>query len=80
MTYPEHDKLKKVQGNSQAIGEFLDWLVQEKRIFLATSIDGDFYPAHQNNIKLLAEYFDIDLTILEEEKSMMLQTIREAAQ
>jgi len=25
--YPEHDKLMKVQANSQACGEFLDWLL-----------------------------------------------------
>ena len=29
-TYPEHEKLKKVQDKSQACGEFLEWLFGEK--------------------------------------------------
>lgn len=36
MSYPEHDKLKKVAARSQAIGEFLDWLSDVKSISLAT--------------------------------------------
>jgi len=32
--YPEHAKLEKVKSRSQAIGEFLAWLQQEKGIFL----------------------------------------------
>lgn len=33
--YPEHVRLKSVKPQSQAIGEFLDWLSDEKKISLA---------------------------------------------
>ncbi len=32
---PEHEKLKLVRNKSQAIGEFIEWLEQEKNIHLA---------------------------------------------
>src|SRR5690348_13372218 len=32
--YPEHEKLAKISDKSQACGEFLDWLRQEKGYFL----------------------------------------------
>lgn len=32
--YPEHDKLAKVDGESQVIGAFLDWLTNEHGAFL----------------------------------------------
>ena len=35
-TYPEHEKLQAVNEKSQAIGEFLDWLRDEKRVQLVT--------------------------------------------
>jgi len=36
MTYPEHEKLSKVQDQSQAIGEFLEWLETTKSARLLT--------------------------------------------
>jgi len=35
MKYPECDKMKAVQPRSQLIGEFLEWLNQEKGVTLA---------------------------------------------
>lgn len=32
--YPEHEKLSKIQNQSQSIGEFLEWLKTEKNGFL----------------------------------------------
>lgn len=29
MTYPEHEKLSKVQSESQTVGEFIEWLASE---------------------------------------------------
>ena len=34
--YPEHQKLKAVKSRSQAIGEFLDWLSNEKDTVMAS--------------------------------------------
>ena len=33
--YPEHEKLHVIKDQSQACGDFLDWLGSEKRIVLA---------------------------------------------
>lgn len=33
--YPELEKMKSVRGKSQALGEFLDWLREEKSVCLA---------------------------------------------
>jgi len=35
--YPEHEKLRAVVGKSQTIGDFLEWLEDEKRWFLAAA-------------------------------------------
>jgi hypothetical protein len=37
--YPEHDKLSAVAAETQAAGEFVEWLGSQ-RIFLATYIEG----------------------------------------
>ena len=34
-SYPEHEKMKAVKDKSQTIGEFLDWLKDTKKVFLA---------------------------------------------
>lgn len=76
--YPEHDKLHKVKDRSQACGEFLDWLREEKHVLLHVydkSLDM-YYPLLQSNEKLLAEFFDIDMDVLEQEKRMMLDMLR----
>ena len=39
MSYPEHEKMKKVVDRSQAIGEFLEWLRSTKRVHLHVWLD-----------------------------------------
>lgn len=60
--YPEHDKLKAVQADSQVQGEFLEWLMSEKGIYLGQGIE-----------EILAEYHAIDLNKIEAEKLDILQ-------
>jgi len=79
--YPEHEKLEKVQEKSQAIGEFLEWLNDEKGLSLAVwgedEVIGEcLYPAHPSVQDLLAEFFGIDLQVLEDEKQAMLVELR----
>jgi hypothetical protein len=83
VTYPEHDKLAKVTDHSQAIGEFLDWLQNERGVTLAhyddNYIQGDVLtPIFRSIEDWLAIYFDIDRNRLEEEKREMLRLQREA--
>jgi len=65
--YPEHDKLAAVHAESQPIGTFLDWLQCEKGVILPERIE-----------VLLAEYFEINLDLIEMEKRVMLSDCRRA--
>lgn len=78
--YPEHEKLKIVKPQSQAIGDFLTWLqenglticeVQEKHPW-----DAVYHPVRKTIERFLAEYFEIDLVKLELEKRTMLEEFR----
>ena len=100
---PELDKMKAVKEKSQAIGEFLDWLMQEKKVQLGNPhehgptcrgwddgrdkysprgtdrcecVTGEFIPLHISMEKLLAEFFDIDLVKVENERRAILDYIR----
>lgn len=79
--YPEHEKMAAVHEQSQAQGEFLEWLANAKGFVLCerNTLDwGDdrFVPADQNVERLLAEYHDIDLEKVEAEKRAMLDRCR----
>ena len=75
---PTLDKMREVKDQSQAIGEFLEWLASEKNVHLAQSVDGHNYPQHfpYQTEALLAEFFDIDLNEAEAEKRAILDHIR----
>lgn len=76
--YPEHEKLKLVQAESQCQGEFLDWL-SEQGINLATwGPHEHLYPINTSIRDLLAQYHEIDQKVLEAEKRQMLDVLREA--
>jgi len=80
MTYPEHEKLKKIQKQSQTIGTFLDWLQNERKPTLQLcQVDTEvehYYPTHVGIQDLLSEYFKIDLVKLEKEKREILDEFR----
>lgn len=75
--FPELDKMLEVQEQSQAIGEFLEWL-QSQGIILARFDDESdaLVGTHRSIERLLADYFEIDLDAAEREKSLMLERIR----
>jgi DNA polymerase III epsilon subunit-like protein len=73
--YPEHEKLKALNGANQIVGNFIEWLY-EQHIDLA-KWDGDsLYPINKSRDDLLAEHFGIDRNVLEQEKQAMLDEIR----
>ena len=79
MIYPEHEKLQKIKDQSQAIGEFLEWLryTKDYRICIYDPNDYDHYiPVFTSTNDLLAEYFDIDQNKLESEKQEILEELR----
>ena len=77
MNLPEHEKLKEVQPQSQAIGEFIEWL-GEQGIWLSSFNRFDrLEPINDSAEKLLARYFEIDLKVLEAEKVALLDAQRQ---
>jgi len=76
--YPECEKMSAVREESQAIGQFLDWLCGEKEYEICSYKDGDILTPIRFSIEnLLAEFFDIDLKKVEKEKHAMLVALRE---
>lgn len=84
--FPEHAKLAAVKGQSQAIGDFLEWLSggrPDGPVFLCerrpgVEIDNIWAPITASADRLLAEYFGIDPAKLEQEKRMILAAQRKA--
>lgn len=77
MEFPQHERLEEVNGESQVIGQFLDWLQSEEHVTLCRIGEhGHYYPTYERIEQTLANYFGIDLNQLEEEKLEMLKQLR----
>ena len=81
--YPEHQKLHAVVDQTQAIGEFMEWLGTQQYIVCEwqarTGEDpAGYYPVQRPINSWLAQYFGIDPAKIEAEKRHMLDTIRAA--
>jgi hypothetical protein len=84
--YPEHEKLRAIVDKSQKIGEFIDWLKEEKNISLMSEReelreDGsvrDYHYFYEGGgmRRFLEEFFEIDGKALEAEKQAMLEEQR----
>ncbi|MHA1952485.1 MAG: hypothetical protein ACW96U_00875 [Candidatus Heimdallarchaeaceae archaeon] len=88
--YPECEKLKDAQDQSQTIGEFLEWLEYRGVVLCVhcntnsqffynpdlTDEDG-FEPVQKNREDILAQYFDIDLNKVEQERQQILSKLQE---
>jgi uncharacterized cysteine cluster protein YcgN (CxxCxxCC family) len=75
---PELDKMKAVQDKSQTIGWFLDTCGYD-----LAEYDDDhmkYFPINKNIEQILAEFFNIDLNKIENERRQLLDAIREAQQ
>jgi hypothetical protein len=82
--YPEHIRLKAVVAESQAIGQFIEWMTQEKNWVIADWVElsdieliDQYRPVSMSIEAMLAEYFQIDLKKIEAEKQAMLEEIRQ---
>lgn len=75
----ELEKVKKIHKESQAVGEFLDWL-NTKYYICREATENDegqhFMPLSKSTEQLLAEYYKIDLEKLEKEKMQVLENFR----
>lgn len=79
MNTPELDRIRAVQEQSQTIGEFLDWMLNERGLWIAEmrellTIDR-LYPFTGSITSLLAEYFGIDEYRAEQERHALLEEL-----
>lgn len=73
---PECERMATIRDKSQAIGEFLDWLAEEKGLRLYQRNGANFDRPYNRTEELLAEFFDIDLNKVEQERVDMLKELR----
>ena len=85
LKFPEHDKVQALNGKHNVIGKFIDWL--KIKYTLATYVDNECYdcsdvmpeiliPAWVNTNDLIAEYFEIDLEALENERCTLFKALK----
>lgn len=80
--YPECEKMTNVRPQSDIVGEFLDWMSNKKEYNICEYHEdgpgeaGGYYPINSNIEELLADFFEIDLKKIEEERRQMLDDIR----
>jgi len=73
----ELNRLEAAKADSQAIGEFLDWLNSRKIVLCKLAkLEEAFVPIDRTNEQLLAEYFNINLRKVERERRALLDYIR----
>lgn len=76
MDYPEHEKLKEIQSETQFLGEFLDWLSSKEMAVCVYDDNAERWRPHRESITgLLAKFKNIDLQKIEYEKRQMLASL-----
>jgi hypothetical protein len=77
--YPEHEKLHAIKDQSQACYDFIEFLGDRKKMRLCQVPLGqnNYQPVHASIRDLLAEFFEIDMVKIEDEKRAMLDALRE---
>lgn len=74
---PECERLAAVSEESNKIGSFLDWMQSKGLVIASYDDDGYLYSAHISINHLLAEYYEIDLDKVEQERRALLDWVRE---
>jgi hypothetical protein len=79
--YPECEKMSRCTEKSQICGEFLEWLLNKYCLAKWTKTDNSFnpeelVPVNDSIENILADFFEIDLKLVEKEKIQVLEEIR----
>ncbi len=74
--YPEHEKLKALNGANNIVGDFISWLSEQGIQLARWDKFDELHPINDSIESLLANFFGIDRNILEQEKQAMLDQIR----
>lgn len=72
---PEHDRMKaaRVCGDAlQLIGEFIDWLRDEKKYKICEVDRGEYYEINAGPQKFISQFFEINEAALSAEKDALL--------
>lgn len=72
----ELEKLSAVVDKSHQIGEFLEWCGEQGYSLCTWSEDDELIPTHKTIEQLLADFFEIDLKKVEEQRSALLDSLR----
>lgn len=79
--YPQLALMAAVQGQSQSIGQFIEWL-GENGMVICTSDDVlrgmRFVPILESTEQLLARHFEVDLNAAERERRQLLAEFTQA--
>jgi len=80
--FPECEKMSAIRDKSQVIGEFIEWMKQERGLTICScSACGNYYVPTATTIEqLLLKFFDIDQDKVETERRSMLNSMRETDQ
>ena len=80
--YPEHERMKALNGDNDTIGAFLEWLSENDYAICEVSdtqyAGGEYVPVQRSIESWLAQYFNINPAKISAEKDAMLQALREA--
>lgn len=84
--YPEHKKLKALNGANQIVGDFIEWLGEQGLVIAhyptlesgAQSVN--LHWCGKSRDTLLAEHFGVDQSKLDEEKDKILEDFRAASE
>ena len=76
---PTLDRILELQPQSQAVGEFLEWIKSEGYVLCKYNEQGprhEYLPIHKTIDTLLHDFFEIDPMEEEREKRALLDEIR----
>lgn len=81
--YPEHEKLTALGDEREHVQDFLDWLYDVLGARIVDGRDREIerteklsFPGADVRARLMAEFFGINLDVLDAEKKLMLDLIR----
>lgn len=75
-TYPEHEKLRALNGANRTVGDFIEWLSMQGYVIARFEERGDaLVPAMVDRDELIARFFSIDRKKLQDEEKQMLSEV-----
>jgi hypothetical protein len=74
---PECVKLAAISEKSQPIGEFLEWMQDNGFVVASYDDDGELHNSRISINAFLAQYFEIDLDKVEQERRALLEWLQE---